>query len=250
MSKNLKNMLKDFSEEKVNKIIEMIKKLEGKIPQGIKVKKLNTKSISIISNNFVLKSYSTSDFFTEEYCPILKLTDIKFKHVVKAYDYDFEYGLLLLEKLKSINLDDLTNVAFVKKLIYIVINFISNLFIDNSMINVNMTHRDIGIDESGIIKVFNFEKSRYINKENEFISKFRLYQNFKFFIDKLMETITNKNIKDMIEEFIIDFNYKLTDLKIYENPSVSGNYEKTKVRLFKFLDFNSIINYVKAWSLN
>jgi hypothetical protein len=69
-------------------------------------------------------------------------------------------------------------------------------------------------------------------------------------MDELIFSVDNLSIKKELTIFMDDFNYKLTDLNIYENPNYDGKYKKTKVRSLKFLDFNSIIVYAVGWQKN
>lgn len=247
-----------ISDEKIQKIIVMIKKRDPKkmiTRKNIIIRQSSGRSFLVLSDLIVIKCFTLKADYLADLRPILKLNKIGYKHIVKLLDYNSDFDLLAIERLTPIYknnklLKQYINMPFIKKLVLVIINSIFNLYIYNSQINKDFSISNIGINNNGIIKVFDFDMCCYINKENKFKSKVDLYQTFKSFMDELIQSINNISIKKKLTLFIDNFDYKLTDLNVYENPNYDGKYKKTKIRSFKFLDLNSIVGYVKEWEKN
>ena len=256
---NLKEILSKthyiISDEKIEKIIEMIKKTNPRqliSSKNILIKQSSGRSFLVLSDFIVVKCFTLKENYLADLRPILKLNQIGFKHIVNLIDYNSDYNLLGIERLKIIYkgsklLKDYNNLRFIKDLIIVILSSIFNLYVYNSQINKDFSISNVGIDINGIIKVFDFELCCYINKENKFQSRIELFQSFKSFMDELIQSTDTISIKKELTLFMDDFEYKLTDLNIYENPTYEGKYKKTKIRSFKFLDFNSIVGYASQW---
>ncbi len=256
---NLKEILSKtyyiISDEKIEKIIEMIKKTNPRkliSKKNILIKQSSGRSFLVLSDFIAIKCFTLKDNYLADLRPILKLNQIGYKHIVKLIDYNSDYNLMGIERLKTIYEDtkllkEFVKIGFIKNLIVVILSSIFNLYVYNSQINKDFSISNVGIDNNGVIKVFDFELCCYIDKENKFKSKVELYQSFKSFMDELIQSVDLLSIKKELTLFIDDFELKFTDLNIYENPDYEGKYKKTKVRSFKFLDFNSIIDYVMKW---
>lgn len=247
-----------ISDEKVEKILEMIKKTNPRkliTNKNIVIKQSSGRSFIVISDFIAVKCFTLKENYLADFRPILKLNQINFKHIIKLIDYNSDYNLMGIEKVKTIYKDtkllrEYENIKFIKNLVVVILHTIFNLYVHNSQINRDFSISNVGIDKNGVIKVFDFELCCYIDKDNDFKSKVEIYQTFKSFMDELIFSVDNLSIKKELTIFMDDFNYKLTDLNIYENPNYDGKYKKTKVRSLKFLDFNSIIVYAVGWQKN
>ena len=106
------------------------------------------------------------------------------------------------------------------------------------------------MNKEGIIKIFDWELSCYIDPENKYIAKEELYRSFKNFTDEFVILLENSkliNLKNEVEYFLEEFDNKLTDIRKIEKPTISGKYKLYTFRAFKFLEFNEIINFIKRW---
>ena len=132
----------------------------------------------------------------------------------------------------------------------VVLKSIINLYLYNQQVNKELSYKNIGINKNGTIKIFNLGSSKFINPESKTLAKEELYSSFKIFINSLLKLLKNNKQSGqitLIESFMIDFNYTLTDKKIVETPSIDGKYKKHKFRYFKFLNFDNILQFTKEW---
>ena len=200
-----------ISDEKVEKILEMVKKFSPRIllsKKNISIKQSSGRSFIVLTDFMAVKCFTLTENYLADLRPILKLNQIGFKHIVQLLDYNSDYNLLGMEKLKLIYkgkylLQEYTNFEFIKNLIYIIVNTISTLFIYNSQINKDFSVSNVGINSLGIVKVFDFELCCYIDKNNEYQCRVDLYYTFRGFMDDLILSIKNKNIRKIIKSFLM-----------------------------------------------
>lgn len=253
-----KNIAIIISDKKIHKIVELIQKYDKKIifnDKNIIIKQLDHKSFSIITKKFITKVFFDYHHYSSELFPILKLNRKKFPHVINLIDYDEDSHFIIIEKVNKIyDCDKINkkyaNKIFIKKLIKVIIKGIYSLFIHNSQINRNFSYQTIGINKDGIIKIFGWDDSNYIDVENHYVAKEELYKSFQTFIDELIMLLTlsqEDNLRKQVILFFRDFNKKLTDKRIVERPTISGNYKKYMFRAFKFLNFKEIVDFINKW---
>ena len=67
------------------------------------------------------------------------------------------------------------------------------------MINqqVNKIFKNIGINKEGIIKIFDWELSCYIDPDNKYIAKEELYRSFKNFTDEFIILLENSKLLNL-----------------------------------------------------
>ena len=254
----LKNIAIIISDKKINKIIELIVKNDKKIEfnsKNITIKQYDHKSFSIITKKFITKVFFDYHHYSSELFPILKLNRKNFPHIIKLIDYDEDNHFMIIEKVNKIYECDkinkkYANKRFIKKLIKVIIKGIYSLFIHNSQNNRQFSYQTIGIDKDGIIKIFGWEDSHYLDIENHYVAKEELYKSLQTFIDELIMLLTLSKedyLRKQVILFFKDFNKTLTDKRIVERPTISGNYKKYMFRAFKFLNFKEIVYFVSEW---
>lgn len=247
-----KKIFKEISDKKIEKIIEIINKYEKNFDEKYIDIKDSGRSFLIILNNIVIKCYNTNYDYCADYRPLMKLNEKEYKHAIKILYSNSDFEIIVLEKLESIHfknklLDKYQNKKFIKSIIVVVLNTIFYLFIHNSQTNKELSIFNIGIDKNDVIKLFDFESSKYQNRDNEFESKIKLYYSFENFVNNLISNIDSLILKKEISIFFDDFKNKLTEIRVYENPILTEKYYKSKVRMFTYLDFNSIVQYANKW---
>ena len=245
------------SDSKIEVILKILIKYDKKIDfnNEFSIKQFSFRSFLIFTKNIILKVYFNQDSFLCEFLPIKKLTEKKFDNIVKLIDYNEDNHILVLEKLELIYEDNkiklkFANKNFIKNLLIVIFKSMYSLYIFNQQVNKDFSYKNIGIDKNNKIKVFDWELSCYINPENEYIAKEELYNSFKIFNDEFQILLENENLKDLKKsylDFLKNFNKDLTDIRTVDRPTLSGKFKTYQFRAFKFIKFDSIINYIKRW---
>lgn len=257
-SKIRKYIAYSVSDKKIEVLLNLLTKHNKNfdINKKFKIKQYSYKSFIIFTKNCVAKIFFNYEDFSCEYYPIKKLNNKKFDHVINLLDFDEDNHILILEKVdiifndKNLLLKEYSNKIKVRKLFVIIMKSIHALFILNQQVNKDFSYKNIGMNKEGIIKIFDWELSCYIDPENKYIAKEELYRSFKNFTDEFVILLENSkliNLKNEVEYFLEEFDNKLTDIRKIEKPTISGKYKLYTFRAFKFLEFNEIINFIKRW---
>lgn len=245
-----------ISENKIRRIVELINKYDPKTKEkDINVLQTNGFYFYLYSKNKMIKVFFNSKHLFSDYGPINKLNIKRFSNIVKLFYIDEDYYIIVFERLYPIVENNLLISKYsthrsIKYILLIIMQSIVNLFTHNQQVNKYLSYENIGINKDGVIKIFNLDESTYIDTDNKYLAREEIYSSFKIFIDNFKNLLKKSEMTGqiyLIDSLMKEFNNKLTDIKIIEKPNIDGKYVKIKFRLFKFLEFETILNFIKSW---
>lgn len=247
-----KKIIYPITDKKVKKILYFfMKRVKDFSSKDIVIDDTESKKFSITIKNFTIRCFKNNSFYLQNFCPINKLNKINFPNIVKIIDYDENFNLYLFEKLVPIVEDNriknkFNNKKFIKNIIIVLLKNIFSLYLYNNQVNKLYSYNNFGIDSKGNLIINDIDNSKYLDPKNINQVKNKLYSSFKLSSAEIL-SILSKNIKLELSKFLERFEDDLTIVKTIEIISLTGTYKKIKIRLFKVIDVDGIINYVNRW---
>jgi len=243
-----KLIIPNIDDKKIKKIIFLLSNINDNLSQfdsKFSIEDNNIYNFKIYFDFLTIICYKNNTSFERNFYPLQKLNKIKFINVSNILEYDNFYNILIIEKLKPLIednkvIDKYNNHTFFKKLIYVCMKVIFTLFIYNKQYSKKLSINCFGIDKNQVIKVFDLAQPIYLNPNDEEEVKIRLLESISNFLKRLIKM--TKSIK--IKKFFSNLKNDITNYKIIEIPTSSGAFKKQKIRMFKAIDVEGILNYI------
>ena len=260
--KNIKLYKKIFditTETIPNKQLDIIHNLISKydrksLIERIRVYQKSLRSYMIFCDNIIIKVYRNNNYFLNDYCALKKLNELHFTSVIKLIHVDDINNIIIFDKIQPIGYERLSkkyvNKENIKQIFILILRTIHSLYKYNQQYNITLNYTNIGIDYLGNFKIYDLEKSEYINVENEYILKELLFKSFyDFYVRILIEVkyYNNKELENNMINFMNNFKNVLTDRRKVIKPTITGNIKKYYFFAFKFINFEGILDYTKKW---
>ncbi len=249
-----KMIIPNLKDDRIKQIIKLYNNTISNDADEILIEDNNIYYFKIIFKKLVILCYKTNKYFTKDFYPLQKLNKIRFNHVSKILEFDDNYNIIVLEKLEMISKNGIlkekfVSSSFIKSIIYIAMKIIFTLFIYNKQYTKKLEIKNFGINslqkKGDAIKVNNLGQPIYLDPNNEEEVRVKLYYSLEIFIKNLIKSVQNySNREGQIKKFFNKLKNEITFYKIVENPTLSGTFKKEKIRMFKAIDVEGILNYI------
>ena len=262
MNKLLKNKLNKIiipkiDDSMINQLVFLIKKFTKNFPNYHDNFNIEDFILDDSSHfKFVLKykffevhCFKSNNYFIKDFYPLQKMNKINFSNVVKIFDFNDNYNFMITEYLKPITENsklksEYGSFKIIKRLIYVVLRIIFTLFIYNKQYVKKLTCNDLGVDSTGIIKINNLNNPKYIDPNNEYEIRHKLYLSFEYFMNDLISSVVSSFMANDLKIFFNRLKDDITNYRVIELTSVTLGLKKHKVRMFKSIDVEGILSYV------
>lgn len=253
-------IIPNLEDDRIKKILKLINNISSNenTDNEILIEDNNIYYFKINLKKIVILCYKNSKFFRKDFYPLQKLNRIKFNNVSRILEFDEDFNIIILEKLEMLSNNGIikqeyVNSSFIKMIIYTVMKIIFTLFIYNKQYSKKLEIKNFGINlqkKGDTIKVYNLGQPVYIDPNNEEEVRIKLFNSLEIFIKSLIKSVKNYNNRDgQIKKFFNKLKNDITFYKIVENPTLSGTFKKEKIRMFKAIDVEGILNYILKQNL-